>query len=63
MSGSDLQDTTPPNPPREPTDDMLQAIHSIHRPGWEVEWRTVWVTMFDAWAMSQENKKEAPDAQ
>lgn len=33
---------------REPNDAMITAIHSNHRPGWDVSWRTVWTTMIDA---------------
>lgn len=32
---------------RMPTEGMTTAIHSTHRPGWDVSWRTVWTTMID----------------
>lgn len=41
-------------PPREPTKAMINAIHSIHRPGWAVSWHTVWTTMYDAWNRERE---------
>jgi hypothetical protein len=33
---------------REASDQMIDAIHSTHRPGWDVSWRYVWKTMLDA---------------
>jgi hypothetical protein len=35
--------------PREPTEAMIDAIHSVHRPGFAVTWYKVWTTMYDAW--------------
>jgi hypothetical protein len=33
---------------REASDQMIDAIHSTHRPGWDVSWRYIWETMLDA---------------
>lgn len=33
---------------RVPTGFMVDAIHSIHRPGFAVSWAKVWRTMIDA---------------
>lgn len=65
-SATPESDTDPRNPttapPREPTERMIAAIHAIHRPGWNVAWRTVWVTMYDAWANDQTRGGDLPDA-
>lgn len=45
--------------PREPTDEMIDAIHSDHRPGFAVTWRKVWITMYDAWTKSNLSEAEA----
>jgi len=50
MQGTTMIDTTKGHgPPREPTEAMINAIHSTHQPGWHVSWYTVWTTMYDAW--------------
>ena len=49
-------------PPREPTDKMIRAIGAVHRPGWSIAWSTVWRTMYDAWAQSQEGKPDSGSA-